>query len=83
MVNGFRISQLIEVDRLYGDMAKDQVERPVALGGPERDLLADQRLGSLHASSAEAQPSGAVDPARNVRPEAEIADATCGTISNC
>src|SRR5436189_2645750 len=56
----------MEVDRLYSDMAKHQVERPVALGGPERDLFADQRLGCLHASSAEAEPGGAVDPAHNV-----------------
>src|SRR5215204_5446188 len=56
----------MEVDRLYGDMAKHQVERPVVLGGPECDLLANQRLGSLHASSAEAEPSGTVDPAHNV-----------------
>ena len=56
----------MDVDRLYSDMAKHQVECPVALGGPERNLLADQRLGSLHASCAEAEPSGTVDPAHNV-----------------
>src|SRR3954466_3009084 len=56
----------MEVDRLYDDMAKDQIEYPVPLGGPERDLFADQRLGCLHAASAEAEPGGTVDPAHNV-----------------
>ena len=39
----------MEVDRLDGDVAEDEIEHAIVLGGPDGDVLADQRLGCLQA----------------------------------
>src|SRR5882672_12461399 len=56
----------MEVDRLHGDVAEHEVEQAIALAGSYGDVLADQRLGCLQASSAKADAGSIVDATDNV-----------------